>query len=147
MEDIKDPITESMPSDWTNEQKIIAKEAMAVLTKHYPGWVWQIEWSANVGNQLGVMIIRLGDVPTGVVYTVNPRTLDRSSTHWAVHAGGEFLEALGLPRAKNRNDHDEVRGLARTPSGLIVPYADAVPSTNPGYAKIKKQSAIIHAGA
>ena len=134
----KDPVTESMPSDWTNEQKMIAKEAMAILLKHYPGWAWQIEWGANVGEQLGGLIIRMGDLPTDVVYHIHPKDIDRDRMRCIIRAGGEMLEAFGLSRTKYR--HDEVHGLARTPAGLLVPYADAVPLNNPGYERIKQQN-------
>lgn len=137
----QDPVTESMPADWTNEQKIIAKDAMAVLLRHYPGWAWQIEWGANVGGQLGPLIIRIGDLPTDVVYVIHPKDIDRDRMRCVVKAGGEMLEAHDLSRSRNR--HDEVHGLARTPAGLIVPYADAMPMHNPGYEKIKKSNILL----
>ena len=133
---IRDPVTDSMPAEWTSEQKLIAKDAMAVLLRHYPGWAWQIEFGANVGNQLGGMIIRMGDLPTKTIYHIHPKDIDRDRLRCVVTAGGMLLEAHGLSRTRNR--HDEVHGLARTPSGLIVPYADAVPDNNPGFAEIKK---------
>lgn len=134
----KDPITESMPSDWLPEQKIIAKDAMAKLRLHYPSYKWGIEWRPNVGEAMGPMIVRLCDVPTETVYVVKYEDIDRDRMHCVVVAGGMMLEAHGLSRTRGRGD--EVRGLKRTPGGLIIPAYAAVPETNPGYEKIKAQT-------
>jgi hypothetical protein len=133
----KDPVVETMPSGWVGEQQVIAKEAMAMLKKHYPGWQWALEWTETVGGELGALIIRLSDVPTDVVYMVNYKDMDRDNMYCIMRAGGEFLEALNLSRSKGR--WDEVRGLKTTAAGLIVPDYAAMPENNPGYAKIKKQ--------
>lgn len=137
----KDPVVESMPTDWTTEQKSISKDAMATLRLHYPGWQWSLEWTEIVGDsKLSVLIIRLSDVPTDVVYLVQVADLTKEGA--VMRAGGEYLEALGLSRTKGR--WDEVHGLKRTPAGLIVPAHAAVPETNPGYAKIKQESTALH---
>ncbi len=133
----KDPVVDSMPKDWLPEQQQIAKEAVTVLLRHYPGWVWQIEWTAIVGKGSSAMIIRLGDVPTNITYIIQYEDIDRDQLKVVMRAGGEFLEALGLSRTKNR--HDEVRGLKTTPAGLIVPDYAAMPETNPGYEKVKTE--------
>jgi hypothetical protein len=133
----KDPVVESMPKDWLPEQKIIANEAMAILKRHYPGWQWGLEWTETVNGVLGALIIRLQDVPTDVVYLVKYTDMDRDRMFCIMRAGGEFLEALGLSRTRNR--HDEVHGLKRTPAGLIVPDSAAMPEINPGYSKVKEQ--------
>jgi len=131
-----DPVTESMPKDWTPEQRIIAEDAMAVLQKHYPGWLWGIEYGETINGVMGSIIVRLQDVPTEVVYLISPKDIDRDKMHCVVVAGGMLLEAHGLSRTKGR--HDEVHGLKTTATGLIVPDFDAVPTVNPGYAQIKK---------
>lgn len=131
----KDPITESMPKEWLPEQKIIAKDAMAVLRRHYPSFVWGIEWQEPVGGAMGPMIIRIRDVPTDIVYVLKYEDIDRDRMHCIVLAGGTMLEALNLSRTKGRGD--EVRGLKRTAAGLIIPEYAAIPETNPGYEKVK----------
>ncbi len=133
----KDPVIETMPPEWTNEQQIIAKEAMAILQKHYPGWLWGLQWGDNVGDQLGPLIIRIQDIPSETVYILHPKDIDRDRMRCIITAGGMLLEAHGLSRTKYR--HDEVHGLKTTQSGIIVPDFDAVPVNNPGYAKIKKE--------
>jgi hypothetical protein len=131
----KDPITESMPKDWLPEQKLIAKDAMAVLRRHYPSYVWGIEWQEPVGGVMGPLIIRIRDVPTDVVYMIDYKDIDRDRMHCVVVAGGMLLESHGLSRTKGRGD--EVRGLKRTAAGLIIPDYAAIPETNPGYVKVK----------
>lgn len=133
----KDPVVERTPAAWTSEQELIAKDALVVLKRHYKNYKWGIEFSENVGNQLGVMIIRLLDVPTDVCYVINPKDVDRDRMSIVMRAGGEMLEALGLRVGAARGD--DVRGLKRTPAGLIVPDHAAVPESNPGYAKIKSE--------
>lgn len=131
----KDPIVERTPESWTSEQELIAKDALTVLKRHYADYKWGIEFSENVGNQLGVMILRLLDIPTDVCYVINPKDIDRDRMLCVMRAGGEMLEALGLRVGRAKGD--DVRGLKRTAAGLIVPDYDAVPTTNPGYDKIK----------
>lgn len=133
----KDPVVESMPKDWLPEQQSIAKQAMDILNRHYKGWKWGLEWTETVNGILGALIIRLQDVPTDVVYLVKYTDMDRDRMFCIMRAGGEFLEALGLSRTRNR--HDEVHGLKRTPAGLIVPDSAAMPEINPGYSKVKEQ--------
>jgi hypothetical protein len=132
----KDPVVESMPADWDSEQQKIAKDAIAILLRCYPGYAWGLEFSPQVGLAQASLIIRLTDVPTDVVYIVNYKDMDFPDLKIIMRAGGEFLEALGLSRSRNR--HDEVRGLKTTPSGLVIPAHAAMPSTNqPGYDKLK----------
>lgn len=130
----RDPVVDSMPVDWTSEQKTIANEAMKTLKKCYPGWQWAIEFTDIVGesNQCA-MIIRLTDVPTDMVYIVQLADLTKEGA--VMRAGGEFLEALGLSRTKGR--WDEVRGLKKTPGGLVIPAYAAIPENNPGYETAK----------
>ena len=137
----RDPVVDSMPTDWLPEQKAIANEAMAVLTRHYPGWKWGLEWTETVGGVLGALIIRLQDVPTDVVYLVKYLDMDRDKMSCIMRAGGEFLEALGLSRTRHRQD--EIHGIKRTPAGLIIPDSAAMPEINPGYGKIKQQFDIL----
>lgn len=133
----KDPVVERTPEAWTSEQELIAKDALTLLVRHYPGYKWGVEFSENVGNQLGVMIIRMLDIPTDVVYLINPKDIDRDNMRCVMRAGGEMLEALGLRVGRAKGD--DVRGLKRTPAGLIIPDHAAVPETNPGYEKIKSE--------
>jgi hypothetical protein len=133
----KDPVTESMPKEWTAEQQVIAKDIMTTLQKHYPGWLWGLEIDQTWDKKLNAFIIRIQDIPSETVYVLNAKDIDRDRMHCAVIAGGMLLEAHGLSRTKWR--HDEVHGLKTTSSGIIVPDYAAVPETNPGFEKIKKQ--------
>lgn len=126
-----------MPKDWTAEQCVIAKDIMHVLQKHYPGWLWSLERDQTFDGKLNAFIIRLQDIPSETVYVLNARDIDRDRMRCVITAGGMLLEAHGLSRTKWR--HDEVHGLKTTASGIIVPDYAAVPETNPGFAKIKKQ--------
>ena len=140
---IIDPVREdNLPIEWSAEKCVIAKDAMRTLQKHYPNWRWGIEF--NDDPQTGgidSMIIRILDVPTETVYYIRSGDIDRDRMHCVVIGGGMLLEAHGLSRSRNR--HDEVRGLKTTPAGLVVPDVNAVIETNPGYAKIKAQSALL----
>ena len=140
---IIDPVKEdNLPAEWNSEKVVIAKDAMWVLLKNYGGWRWGIEFNDDPATGgLDSMIIRLLDVPTETVYYIRAQDIDRDRMHCVVIAGGMLLEAHGLSRTRNR--HDEVRGLKRTPAGLIVPDPNAVIETNPGYSKIKSQSALL----
>lgn len=139
---IQDPLTESMPSEWSNEKKIIAKDAMRVLQQHYPKWKWGIEFNDDPATGgLDSMVVRLTDILTETAYFIRAIDIDRDRMHCVMVAGGMLLEAHGLSRTKNR--HDEVRGLKTTPAGLLVPDHAAMPETNPGYAKIKQQNSTL----
>lgn len=139
---IQDPLTDSMPAEWSNEKKIIAKDAMQVLHKHYPGWRWGIEFNDDPATGgLDSMIVRINDILTETAYLVHAKDIDRDRMHCVVIAGGMLLESHGLSRSRNR--HDEVRGLKTTPAGLLVPDHAAMPETNPGYAKIKQQNSLL----
>lgn len=140
---IIDPVTEdNMPVEWSSEKCVVAKDAMKTLQKHYPKWRWGIEFNdcPQTGG-LDSMIVRILDVPTETVYYIRAQDIDRDRMHCVVIAGGMLLEAHGLSRTRNR--HDEVRGLKRTPAGLIVPDPNAVIETNPGYSKIKSQASLL----
>ena len=135
---IVDPVKESMPKEWSSEKRIIAKETMHLLIKHYPKWKWGVEFNDDPATgALDSMMIRLLDIPSETAYIILAKDIDRDRMICVITAGGMLLEAHGLSRTKNR--HDEVNGLKRTPAGLIVPDFDAMPELNPGYAKIKKQ--------
>lgn len=136
-------VTETRPTNWRSDQEIIAKDALAVLVRHYPGYKWGVEWSECINNQLGILIIRVLDLPTDIVSVVNPKDIDRDRMTCAMRAGGLILEALGLPAMGARHGADKVRGLKYSPAGLIVPDYNAVPENNPGYEKYKKQSNLI----
>lgn len=139
---IQDPLTESMPAEWSNEKKIIAKDAMRVLQQHYPKWKWGIEFNDDPATGgLDSMVVRLTDILTETAYFIRAMDIDRDRMHCVMIAGGMLLEAHGLSRSRNR--HDEVRGLKTTPAGLLVPDHAAMPETNPGYAKIKQQSSML----
>jgi hypothetical protein len=136
----KPVVIETVPVDWTSQQESIAKDALTVLCRHYPGYKWGVEWTECLNSQLGVLVIRLLDMPTDAVYLINPKDIDRDRMRCAMRAGGEFLEALGLTARAARHDADKVHSLKRTPAGLIVPHYAAVPEHNPGYARFKDQS-------
>ena len=136
--EIADPIDENLPKDWLPEQKSLASDAMRVLHKHYPGWKWGIEWTEIVGKPtgLGAMLIKILNMPTDLTFIFQYEDIDRDNMRSVMRAGGQFLEALGVSRAKNR--HDEIQGMARSPGGLIIPFHEAIPDNNPGKNKIKK---------
>lgn len=138
----KDHVVDEIPENWTTEQELIAKEAAAVLYRHYPGYSWGCEWSECVGNAMGMLIIRLLDIPTETVYVIAYKDIDRDRMKCVMRAGGLMLEAHGLSVGGARGD--EVRGLKKTPAGLIVPAHAAMPDTNPGYDKIKKEFTALH---
>jgi hypothetical protein len=138
----KPVVTESAPVDWTATQEVIAKDALTVLLRNYPGYRWAAQWSETVGNALGVLIIRILDLPTKTVFLINPKDIDRDNMRCAMRAGGLLLEALGLRVGRAKGD--DFRGLKQTPSGLIVPDYAAVPETNPGYEAIKKDFTKLH---
>jgi hypothetical protein len=139
MQDPKNPVvTEAAPPDWTSEQEMIAKDALAVLMRHFRGIKWGVEWSECVGNALGVMIIRMLSVSTKVVYVINPKDIDRDRMRCVVKAGGELLEAHGMTRARSALDRG-LGGFKKTRAGLIVPDYAAIPDNNPGYEQIKKE--------
>jgi hypothetical protein len=138
-----DPVTEdNMPVEWGPEKCVIAKDAMKTLQKHYPKWLWGIEFNDDPATGgLDSMVIRILDVPTETAYYIRAQDIDRDRMHCVLIGGGMLLEALGLSRTRNRQD--EVHGLRRTPAGLIVPDPNAVIETNPGYSKIKTQAALL----
>lgn len=139
----KPVVTESAPADWTATQEVIAKDALAVLTRHYYGVRWGVEWTECVGNALGAMVIRMLDMPTKVCYVINPKDIDRDRMRCVIKAGGELLEAHGMTRARNIADRG-LRGLKQTKAGLIVPDYAAVPENNPGFEAIKKEFNHLH---
>lgn len=133
----KDPVVDTPPEEWNSEQEMLAKEALRVLYRHYRGWKWGVEFSENVGGQMGSMIIRLLDVPTETIYVINYKDIDKDRMYCAVTAGGMMLEAHGISRKFGA--FEEIKGLKATPSGILVPEYAAVPENNPGYEKIKGQ--------
>lgn len=135
----KDPIVERTPEQWNSEQEILAKEALRVLYRDYAGYKWGVEFSANVGNQLGAMIIRILDIPTDLCYVINPKDIDIDRMTIIRKAGGEFLEALGLPARHAKFGADSVRGLKTTPAGIIIADAAAIPDNNPGFERAKRR--------
>lgn len=136
----KDPVIEKAPDDWTNEQELIAKDALAVLVKHYPGYKWGVEWTATTQSSLGMLVVRLLDIPTQVVYCIQYKDIDRDNMRCCIRAGGMMLESHGLAVGGAKKSGDRVHGMKRTPAGLIVPDYAAVPESNPGYSAIKKSN-------
>jgi len=137
-QDKKPTVTEELPKDWIAEEETLAKEALRTLYKHYPRYRWGIEFTETHDRSLGCLVVRLLDIPTQTVYLINPKDIDIDRMTCVMRAGGMLLEAHGL-KACGARASDDVRGLVRTPSGLIVPDPDAVPQFNPGYETIKKQ--------
>lgn len=136
---MQDPLVDNPSPDWNSNQELLAKDTLAVLYKYYPGYKWGIEFPPCNDAAIGLMVIRLLDIPTDLVYTINEKDIDRASLRCVMRAGGAFLEALGLPTKGARHGADRVRGLKRTPSGLIIPDHAAMPDTNPGHALVKKR--------
>ena len=127
----KDRVVDNIPTDWTSEQTRIAREAAAILLRHYPGWAWGIEWTDvdHSTHKAPAILLRLNDLPTQFAYIIQYKDIDADGKCF-MRGGGEFLDGHNLPRTKWK--HDEVRGLKKTPAGLIVPYHAAVPDINPG---------------
>ena len=133
---IEDPITQSMPAEWSSEHKKIAKDSMLMLLKHYPGWLWAIEFQDDPKTgAIAALVLRIRDLPAKEIYIIHAKDLDYPELKCIMRAGGEFLEAFGLPRGKNQ--HEKIHDLARTPSGLLVPHSAAIPTNNPGYMDVK----------
>ena len=134
----KDPVTEVAPKEWSAEKEVLAKDALAVLTKHYGNYKWGIEFNDDPQTGgIASMVIRLLDIPTDVCYNINARDIDRDRMTCVMRGGGLFLEALGLKVGYARGW--DVRGAKRTAGGLIIPDFDAMPKGNPGYNKVKQQ--------
>lgn len=137
-EEKKPAVTSDIPKEWSAEEETLAKEALRVLYKHYPGYKWGIEFTETFDGSLGCLVVRLLDIPTQTVYLVHPDDIDRDRMLCVMRGGGMLLEAHGL-NVRGARSSDDVRGLITTPSGLIIPNPDAVPQFNPGYESIKRQ--------
>ena len=133
-----DPVVEHAPSDWTSEQELIGKDALDVLSRHYPGYKWGVEWSPSSVNSLGMLIVRLLDIPTQTIYCIQYKDIDRDNMKCCILAGGLMLESHGLVVGGARKSGERVKGMKRTPAGIIVPDYAAVPEGNPGFSAIKK---------
>lgn len=132
-----DPVSETVPQDWKSEEEMLAKEALRMLHKHYKNWAWGVEFSACDGKEMSSMIIRLLDVPTDIVYVINYKDIDKDRMLCVMRAGGLLLEALGIK--PDRAKGDAIRGMMTNAAGLLVPNHAAMPETNTGYAKVKKE--------
>lgn len=137
-------VTEAAPPDWTSEQEIIAKESLGILLRLYPNYRWGVQWTECVGNALGMLVVRMLDIPTKICYTIHPKDIDRDRMTCIMRAGGMMLEAHGLRVGRARGD--DFRGLKQTRAGLIVPDYAAIPDNNPGYEMVKKEYRKLHGG-
>lgn len=135
---IEDPITQSMPQEWSSEKQKLARDTMVMLSRLYSGWLWAIEFADDPQTgAIAAMILRIRDLPAKEIYIINYKDIDYPELKCVMRAGGEFLEAFGLPRTKGK--HERLHDLARTPSGLLIPHSAAMPSLNPGYLEAKKR--------
>jgi len=139
---VNNPVTDTVPVDWTAEREIIAKDALRVLYKHYKGFKWGIEFTATHDRSLGMLVIRILDIPTQVVYTIHPKDIDRDRMSCVMRGAGLLLESLGFKVGHARGD--DVHLVRKTASGLIIPNFDAMPERNPGYEKFKETFKQLH---
>jgi hypothetical protein len=120
-----------------NEQEVLAKRAIATLTKHYFGYKWGVEFTgASEVHGMGMLVIRLMDIPTSVTYVIQYKDLD-IGMHAVRNGGAIFLEALGLPATKANGD--KFRDIKQTPKGTLAVDPAAMPETNGGYRQNKQE--------
>lgn len=92
---------------------ILAKNSLATLEKHYPGWGWTVE----VDDRQGIMVVRVGRIATGKWgFLLHIRKVDPEGKA-VMRAGGEILERYRLHRRGFRPGDTsllvrDIRGLA-----------------------------------
>lgn len=73
----------------------LGRDVIRVLDKHFPGWMWSVEFPSTFANKPGMVVIRNTDCdPRGKMGFALPLT-DLASDpdmHCVMLAGGEFLE-------------------------------------------------------
>lgn len=129
----KDPVYEYCPPQWSPNERVIAKNCLDALCKHYPGHQWGVGVQKEKGG--GYVLIRKLDIPSSVGYFINGHNLDPEYKA-VVRAGGMLLEAFRLHRG--RIDFDEHMALPTTFNGHAFPDPAAVKEHNLGYGEIKK---------
>lgn len=123
------------PAEWSSYQVALAKDALTMLTRQYPHWSWAVD-IADSKVSLGLLTIKLKDVPTDEVYYIHPRDVDRVELKCVMRAGAILLEALGLTR-KGGSDGEQFYKPTNA-KGLIYVDPAAMKETQVGYADNKK---------
>jgi hypothetical protein len=76
--------------------KILAKDGMALLQQHYPGWTWAIQIN-QFGRMMNIFCLEL-HLTWG--YTIRIMEAEHDPTRAIfIKAGGEILERFKMPRA------------------------------------------------
>lgn len=96
--------------DATPSEALLMRDVMAVLNRHYPGFLWVVDLSG------GLLTVNAPQLSGSMGFIIKMRDF---TFHRVVMAGGELLERYRQRRA--RIDPDAVRHLPRTIRGDAVP--------------------------
>lgn len=96
--------------------RILAKDGMALLEKHYPGWRWAIQIN-RFGRMMNIFNLDLHDA---WAYTIRIMEIEHDPTrHVFLIAGGEILERFGFER--KGIDYDKLAHMRRDLRGRGIP--------------------------
>lgn len=96
--------------------KNLAKDGMALLHKHYPGWRWAIQIN-EFGQMMNIFCLELHQ---SWAYTIRIREIEHDPTrHVFLIAGGEILERFGFQRGGI--DYARLATMKRDPRGQGIP--------------------------
>lgn len=97
--------------------KILAKDGMALLEKHYPGWQWAIQIN-EFGGMMSIFNLHLHDAWG---YTMRIIEIEHDPTRSIfVKGGGELLERFKMPRG--RIDYAALVNMERDIRGRGIPH-------------------------
>ena len=101
-------------SDVSAASAVLAKQSLATLEKHYPGWGWSVE----VDDVQGTMVVRVGRIATGKWgFMLHIKKVDPEGRA-VMRAGGEILERYRMHRRGYRPG--DSRLILRDQRGLAV---------------------------
>lgn len=116
--------------------KIMAKDAMAVLHKHYPGWTWAIQIN-QFGGMMNVFCAELHDT---WAYSLRICDFEHDPTrHVFIVAGGEILERFGFKAGAI--DYARLALMPRDPRGRGIPILSDLEHASAKRAKKKRKIA------
>lgn len=134
----------SNPEDFDTKAglKNLAKDGMAVLQKHYPGWTWAIQIN-QFGRMMNIFCVELHDT---WAYTIRISEIEHDPTrHAFLIAGGEILERFGFER--KGIDYNKLALMRRDLRGRGIPeLTDLEHAAAKKARKIKKVNEAISAG-
>jgi hypothetical protein len=114
-----EPVGEiSDPEEFDNHAslKILAKDGMALLHKHYPGWTWAIQINER-GGMMNVFNFELHDTWGYTIRTIEAEHDPKRRVF--LIAGGEILERFGFER--KGIDYARLVQMKRDPRGMGIP--------------------------